>query len=101
MIDLMLAIQSLRPNAELVIRGTEIEWLDTTQTQPTDAEIQAEIIRLQDIYDSQAYARARKIKYDALNQDELRFDDLMNGTTTWQDAILAIKAEIPKPQENN
>jgi len=24
-----------------------------------------------------------------------------NGTTTWQDAILAIKAEIPKPQENN
>ena len=66
-----------------------------------EALITAEITRLQDIYDSQAYARARKVKYDALNQDELRFDDLINGTTTWQDAILAIKAEIPKPQENN
>ena len=29
MIDLMTAIQSLRPNAELVIRGDEIEWIDS------------------------------------------------------------------------
>ena len=48
-------------------------------------------------YDSQAYARARRIKYDLLNQDEMRFDDLVNSTTTWRDAILAIKAAHPKP----
>ena len=47
MIDLMTAIQSLRPNAQLVIRGDVIEWLDTTQTQPTDAEITTEIARLE------------------------------------------------------
>jgi len=26
----------------------------------------------------------------------MRFDDLMNDTTTWTDAILAIKAMYPK-----
>ena len=44
-----------------------------------------------------AYARARKAKYDLLNQDEMRFDDQVNSTTTWVDAINAIKAAHPKP----
>ena len=35
--------------------------------------------------------------YRELNQDEMRFDDQVNGTTTWVDAILAIKATHPKP----
>jgi hypothetical protein len=43
------------------------------------------------------YQRDRKDKYDALNQLELISDDAINGTTTHKDAILAIKAEIPKP----
>jgi hypothetical protein len=47
-------------------------------------------------YNNLDYSRNRKARYDLLNQDELRFDDLINGTTTWQDAILAIKQEIPK-----
>ena len=44
-----------------------------------------------------AYARERKSKYDLLNQDEMRFDDQVNSTTTWVDAINAIKAAHPKP----
>jgi len=96
MIDLMTAIQSLRPSAELVIRGTEIEWLDTTQTQPTEAEIQTEITRLQAVYDSQEYARLRKAEYDQLNQFEMQFDDQRDGTTTWVDAINDIKDRFPK-----
>jgi len=35
--------------------------------------------------------------YQELNQDEMRFDDQVNGTTTWVDAINAIKAAHPKP----
>ena len=58
--------------------------------------ITAEVTRLQGVYDSQEYARNRKAKYDLLNQDELRFDDLENNTTTWVDAINAIKQEYPK-----
>ena len=64
---------------------------------PTEAEIDAEIIRLQAEYDSQAYARARKAEYDALNQFELISDDANNGTTTHKDAVNAIKTKYPKP----
>ena len=59
-IDKTSALQSLTPNAEWVLRGDDLEWLDTTQTQPTDAEIQAEVTRLQAIYDNNQYQRDRQ-----------------------------------------
>jgi hypothetical protein len=96
MIDIMTAIQSLRPKAECVIRGTEIEWHSTDITQPTDSEIQAEVTRLQAEYDSLAYARSRKQEYDKLPQFEMQFDDQRDGTSTWVDAINDIKARHPK-----
>jgi len=92
------ALQSLTPNAQWVLRGdSDLEWLDSSQTEPTAAAIAAEVIRLQAAYDAAAYARSRKVEYDKLNQDEMRFDDLVNSTTTWHDAIAAIKVAIPKP----
>jgi hypothetical protein len=96
MIDIINALTSLKPNAQWVLRGDELEWLDDIQTQPTDAEIAAEISRLQGIYDSQEYARARATEYSALNQFEMQFDDQQNNTTTWVDAINGIKARFPK-----
>lgn len=88
---------------------------DGVWTEPTEAELTAalseneyvnpiapEIWELEK-YESEAayiakeYARDRKAKYDLLNQDEMRFDDSVNSTTTWVDAILAIKAAHPKP----
>ena len=97
MTDTVAALHSLTPNAQWVLRGDELEWLDTEQTQPTAAALAAEVIRLQAAYDALAYARSRKVEYDKLNQDEMRFDDLVNSTTTWHDAIAAIKVAIPKP----
>ena len=44
-----------------------------------------------------SWSSLRKSKYDELNQDEMRYDDLINGTTTWKDAITAIKLKYPKP----
>jgi hypothetical protein len=40
------ALHSLRPNAEWVLRGDDLEWLDAEQTEPTTAEIEAELARL-------------------------------------------------------
>ena len=40
------AIASLRPDAEWVLRGDDLEWLDQSQAEPTEAEIQAELDRL-------------------------------------------------------
>ncbi len=31
------ALQSLKPNAEWVLRGDELEWLDSKQTEPTQS----------------------------------------------------------------
>ena len=59
--------------------------------------VNAEVTRLQAVYDAQEYSRLRKVEYNLLNQDEMRYDDLVNGTTTWQDAIAAIKLANPKP----
>jgi len=91
------ALQSLTPNAEWVLRGDELEWLDAVQTEPTQEEIDAEVIRLQAEYDSQAYARSRAKAYPSLqDQADMQYHDAVDGTTTWQDAIKAVKDKYPK-----
>ena len=95
-IDKHNALESLVPNGEWNVRGGVVEWIGGG-TEPTSSEVDAEVIRLQAVYDSQLYARTRKAKYDVLNQFELIGDDATNGTTTHKDAIAAIKAAHPKP----
>ena len=95
------AIQSLYPNAVTICKESR-GWVsldsDAQELETSQAEIDAEITRLQAEYEAQEYARNRKAKYDALNQFELISDDSINGTTTHKDAILAIKAKYPKPE---
>ena len=82
--------------------GGQMTWGDGEvifhdgQTPPSAAAVSAEIVRLQAEEDSQEYARDRKAEYDALNQLEMQFDDKEDGTTTWEDAINAIKTKYPK-----
>jgi hypothetical protein len=49
-------------------------------------------------WEALVWKRSRKVEYDALNQLEMQFDDEVNSTTTWKDAIIAIKAKYPKPE---
>jgi hypothetical protein len=98
MIPTIEALQSLRPKAEWVLRGEELEWHDTVQTQPSDAEIQAEITRLQTEYDNNLFQRQRATDYPSLqDQADMQYWDSVNGTTTWLDAINEIKTRYPKP----
>ena len=90
------AILSLVPGAEVSVIGDVVTWHKPSEPAVTDEEIQAEMDRLQAEYDSQEYARNRKEEYDALNQLEMQFDDKEDGTTTWEDAIKAIKTKYPK-----
>ena len=91
------AINSLCPEAKFILKDgdfSSIEWLDTEQTQPTEAEIQAEIPRLEAEYDAQAYARSRASAYPSI-ADQL--DDIYhNGIDAWKETISAVKAEYPK-----
>ena len=94
MIDKASAITSLRPNAQWVLRGDDLEWLDTEQTQPTETEITAEIARLQADYEAKLFQRQRAMAYPSI-QDQL---DLLyhGGMDAWKAAITAVKEEFPK-----
>ena len=62
------------------------------------AEITAEVTRLQAEYDANQYQRDRATAYPSLqDQADMQFHDLANGTTTWVDAIQAVKDAYPKP----
>ena len=89
------ALQSLRPNAQWVLRGDDLEWLDIEQTQPTEAEIQAEVTRLQAEYEANEYQRQRALAYPSI-ADQL--DKIYHeGIDAWKAQIAAVKQEYPKP----
>jgi hypothetical protein len=96
------ALQSLKPNAEWVLRGDTLEWLDSKQTEPTADELAAEVTRLQGVYDGKAYQRTRQPAYAALAEqlDQLYHDmtaGKLDATGEWHKAIKAVKDATPKP----
>ena len=96
------ALQSLKPNAEWVLRGDELEWLDSGQTEPTADELAAEVTRLQGVYDGNAYQRTRATAYEAIaEQLDKLYHDMTAGkldtTGEWHKAIKAVKDANPKP----
>ena len=96
------ALQSLKPGAEWVMRGDELEWLDSKQTEPTAAELAAQVTRLQAVYDGNAYQRTRATAYEAIaEQLDKLYHDMTAGkldtTGEWHKAIKAVKDANPKP----
>lgn len=96
------ALQSLRPGAEWVLRGEVLEWMDSNQTEPTEAEIQAEIARLQADYDSKQYQRQRAPEYPSMADlaDALYWNSTGDSTKLdeYYAACAAVKAKYPKPE---
>ena len=92
------ALRSLAPNAEWVLTGDTIRCDSPDITQPTDDAINAEIARLDAEYACQQYARDRAAAYPPIGEQlDMQYWDSVNGTTTWADAIAAVKAAHPKP----
>ncbi len=89
------ALKSLTPTAMWTyhFNGT-IEWHDTEQTQPTEAEITAEVLRLQTEYVSNEYQRQRAAAYPSI-VDQL--DTIYHsGIDAWKETITAVKEAHPK-----
>ena len=92
------ALVSLAPTAEWVLTGDTIRWDSTDINQPSNAEIDAEIVRLDAEYASQQYARNRAAAYPPISdQLDMQYWDANHGRTTWADAIAAVKSAHPKP----
>ena len=88
------AIKSLNKDSQFVIRGGELEWLSPNIPQPTEAEIQAEITRLQAEYEANEYQRQRALAYPSI-ADQL--DQIYHeGIDAWKETISAVKAKYPK-----
>jgi|TARA_B110000285_G_scaffold6490_1_gene6755 hypothetical protein len=64
--------------------------------EPTWAKLQEHLTSMQAEYDALDYSRKRKTAYDELNQYELMYDDKVNSTDKWGEAITAIKNKFPK-----
>ena len=92
-----IAIQSLRPKAEWVLRGDELEWLDQNQSQPSNAEIDAEVARLTALEPARIAEEKRKTAYIA-EADPLFFKAQRGEATQeeWLAKIEEIKERFPK-----
>jgi hypothetical protein len=83
------AVSSLCPQAKWTQRHDgSFDWSSDDITQPTQSEIDAEVIRLQTEYDAQAYSRKREAEYPSVQEcvHAILDDDL--------DALQAKRADI-------
>ena len=88
------AILEINPSAVVSVSGKdidncEIEWLEDT-TPISKADIKAKL-------DSMAYIDNRRKEYPSWqDQMDMQYHDKKDGTTTWQDAVQAVKDKYPK-----
>jgi hypothetical protein len=100
--DLTKALASLYQDAQWVLSGDSYDGLDwlpgNTKPKPSLEELEAEADRLQAEWEAKQYQRDRAKAYPSLaDQMDMQYWDKINGTTTWADAIQAVKDKYPKP----
>ena len=97
MIDIILAVQKINPDAQLSVKENDINqitWLNGTAV-ISKADIQAKQAELQTEYDAQEYARNRKAEYPTIADqlDKIYHD----GIDSWkEEMILPVKNKFPK-----
>jgi hypothetical protein len=82
---------------EVTDAGCDITVIEGTL--PSESDIITKADELKAAYESQQYARDRAAAYPSMEeQADMQYWDAVNGTTTWADAIAAVKAQYPKPE---
>ena len=95
--DVGSALFSLVPNAIWSVQDGVLKWNDDNITQPTQAEIDAEIVRLQAEYDAQEYARNRASEYPSLLELTVALYDTDDKSAV-EAKRAAVKLKYPKPE---
>ena len=97
--DITHALQSLKPGAQWVLRGedyTGLEWLDSSQTKPTETEVNSKISEL----DNAEPMRLLRIERDAriVKTDWRASSDLTlaDAWKTYRQALRDITTQTPK-----
>jgi hypothetical protein len=94
------AIQSLRPDAEFVLRGDELAWLDQIQTELTAEEIAAEAARLK-ADEPRKQAQQQRASAYAAEADPLFFKAQRGEVSMddWTAKVEEIRQRFPYPSE--
>ena len=94
---IMSALLELKPGAEWTVRGynySDLEWLDKSQTKPTDQEIEEKIAEIKYQEEINVYQEKRKLEYPDWG-DQL--DQIYHsGIDVWKSDIKTIKDKYPK-----
>ncbi len=99
--NIIKGIKKINPNAEVTVRGNdintcEIEWHNGTTPIPV-ADIEAKMTELQAEYDANEYQRERATAYPSIQEQlDMQYWDKVNGTTNWEDTIAKVKSDNPK-----
>ena len=97
--DITHALQALKPGAQWVLRGTDysgLEWLDSSQTKPTETEVNSKIASL----DSAEAMRLLRIERDTrIAKTDWRASSditLADAWKTYRQALRDITTQTPK-----
>jgi hypothetical protein len=91
----MNAIHTLYPEA------VKTKWKSDTEMYAWDKdgkEIELDLDAINNWVDPEAYKQARRKAYPSIpDQLDMRYHDMVDGTTKWKDAITKVKEDNPKP----
>jgi hypothetical protein len=91
------AILSLQPTAQVAYDNGNIIWINPTTPSLTESQILQEMIKLQEQWEDNEYQRLRAREYPTIqDQLDMQYHDSVNGSTTWLDAVNAVKQKYPK-----
>ena len=94
------AIIAINPDAKVTVINDSLDritWHDNTPV-ISNEDILAKQTELEADYIANEYQRDRANKYPLISdQLDMQYHDKVDGTTTWQDAVQAVKDKYPKP----
>ena len=92
------AINSLVPTAKYCVTQNDIDqidWQDDSVTQPSNAEIEAEVIRLQAVHDGKKWVRDRQYEYPSVEELTVALYDT-DDKAAIETKRAAVKTKWPK-----
>jgi len=102
----ILKIKATNKIIEAQSRATEGTLISNALSRGFDASEVEESLVTQEQYDTlintqnesaKTYSDKRRLEYPSIgNQMDMQYKDLLNGTTTWKDAIAKVKSDNPK-----
>ena len=97
--DITHALQSLKPEAEWVLRGNDysgLEWLDSSQTKPTETEVNSKISELDNAEPMRLLRIERDIRIAKTDWRASSDLTLSDAWKTYRQALRDITTQTPK-----